>query len=361
MEEKRIELVNRLQAVKTPLGIDAARSELDAVSAEAAQPTLWDDQKRAVTVLARQKELRDLLVKWDDTLDFIEMLDADSADEAIELENNVREFERRALLSGTNDTATALLTIHAGTGGVDAQDWAAMLERMFLRYVEQGRTEQVGDRTLAIDRTDWSAAILDRTVAEEAGIKTVSIEVKGAFAYGLLKAEAGVHRLVRISPFGAKGLRQTSFALVEVIPVVEGSKEVHIPESDLRIDVYRSGGAGGQHVNTTDSAVRITHLPTGIVVAIQNERSQGQNKATAMKVLGAKLAKLQELRTAEELATLKGEFKEGTWGNQIRSYVMQPYQMVKDHRTEHETSNISVVLDGELGPFIEAELLRSAK
>jgi peptide chain release factor 2 len=343
--------------LKPALAIDAARARLGVVKEEAASSNLWDNQEHAVQVMAEVASLEKLLSQWDDVSGLLELGDTLSERDLAALEADIRVLEQRALLSGPHDAAGALLTLHAGTGGTDAQDWAQILERMYLRFVEQGKTEGEADRVLSLERKDWSAVIIDRTEGEEAGIKTVTIQVKGSFAFGLLKGEAGVHRLVRLSPFNAKNLRQTSFALLEVIPELEKVDNVQISESDLQIDVFRAGGAGGQHVNTTDSAVRLTHKPTGIVVSVQNERSQHQNKATAMKILASKLARLSELKNAEELAILKGEFREGTWGNQIRSYVMQPYQMVKDHRTEAETSNIQAVLDGDLKQFIEAELI----
>jgi peptide chain release factor 2 len=293
---------------------------------------------------------------WDDFFELTELEAELGESDLTQLEHDIHALELQALLSGKHDESAALLTIHAGTGGTDAQDFAQMLERMFLRFVEQGKTEAEDERVLALDRSNWQAEILEEARGEEAGIKRVVIEVRGRMAYGLLKSESGVHRLVRQSPFNAKGLRQTSFALVEVVPEVDQSNAPLVNESDLRIDIFRSGGAGGQHVNTTESAVRITHIPTGIVVAIQNERSQHQNKATAMKVLLAKLARLQELKNSEEIAMLKGEVKEGSWGNQIRSYVLHPYQLVKDHRTNAETSQTEHVLDGDLRLFIEAYL-----
>lgn len=350
-------LTNRLTNIEQALAISAKRAELASLQAEAAAETLWNDQERAVFVLAQVTALQKLLQQWDDLHDLLAMGEDLKESDLSQLSDEVRILEQRALLSGPHDTEGALLTIHAGAGGVDAQDWADMLQRMYLRYIEQGKTEQPADRTLSLDRSDWKVDILELARGEEAGIKKVTMEVKGNTAYGLLKAEAGVHRLVRLSPFNAKNLRQTSFALIEVIPLIEQSGDVHIKEDELKIDVFRSGGAGGQHVNTTDSAVRITHIPSGIVVVVQNERSQHQNKAKALAILQSKLIRLQELKNAEEVAILKGEFKEGSWGNQIRSYVLQPYQMVKDHRTDYETSQVNQVLDGQVGPFIEAYLI----
>lgn len=353
---------SRLTVVKQKLGYDGLVARAKEIAELESQEGFWEDPEEAGKLSAERANLQKLGTEIEELeivltdADFLEMLRG----EHNETEQKLLGLERRALLSGDHDPAGAILSIHAGTGGTDAQDWAEMLERMFLRFIEQGKTEEAGDRPLSIDRTSWKATVLDRSNGEEAGIKSVTIEVQGSYAYGLLKGEAGVHRLVRLSPFNAKNLRQTSFALVEVIPLLEQTKDVHINEQDLEIDVFRSGGAGGQHVNTTDSAVRLTHKPTGIVVVVQNERSQHQNKAMAMKLLAAKLARLSELKSAEELAMLKGEFREGTWGNQIRSYVMQPYQMVKDHRTDCETSNIQAVLDGNLKDFIEAELIHQS-
>lgn len=351
-----ISLADRLATLAEPLQIEKSRTKLQELRSYTQAPDFWNDQQRAVQVSSELAEIERLLATWDDLSELVAMEADLSESDLTSLEKDVHQLELRALLSGKHDQVSAILTIHAGTGGTDAQDWAQMLERMFLRYVEQGKTEQETDRTLALDRSKWKAEILEETRGEEAGIKRVVIEIQGAMAFGLLKSENGVHRLVRQSPFNAKGLRQTSFALVEVVPLVDQEDGSAIQESDLRIDIFKSGGAGGQHVNTTESAVRITHIPTGIVVAIQNERSQHQNKATAMKILQAKLARLQELKNAEEIAMLKGEVKEGSWGNQIRSYVLHPYQMVKDHRTDVETSQTQAVLDGDLKLFIEAYL-----
>lgn len=250
------------------------------------------------------------------------------------------QFETMTLLSGHYDLHNALLTIHAGTGGVDAQDWAHILFRMYSRFAENNHFK--------VQLVDWSPA-------EEAGIKTVTLEIKGDYAYGMLKSESGVHRLVRISPFNAKHSRETSFALIEVIPVLEDTSAINIKPDDLKIDVFRAGGHGGQGVNTTDSAVRITHIPTGIVVQCQNERSQLQNKDLAMKTLKIRLMAIHLAEKQQELKELKGSHQ-NSWGHQIRSYVMHPYTMVKDHRTNVEMTDVNKVLDGEILPFIEGYL-----
>jgi len=353
------ELLIRLERIQTIFSLPTKRERLAEVHALVADPGLWSDQERAVSLQSELSELESLVTRLDDVAALLEL--SEQEQELSDVAAEIAQLERLAILSGEHDSAPAILTIHAGTGGTDAQDWAQMLERMFLRYVESGTTEVAEDRTLSINRSNWKAELLDENRGEEAGIKKATIRVSGSFAFGLLKAEAGVHRLVRQSPFNAKGLRQTSFALVEVIPEVDQNKAPQINETELKIDVYRAGGAGGQHVNTTDSAVRITHLPSGITVSVQNERSQQQNKAMALKILQSRLILLQALKNAEELAILKGEVKEGSWGNQIRSYVLHPYQLVKDHRTDYETSQTAKVLDGELKGFIEALLTKSTE
>ncbi len=270
-----------------------------------------------------------------------ESLRADLEKETAAIEAEVAQMDLNALLSGPYDGADAFLSIHAGAGGTDSQDWASMLERMYLRWTE---------------RRGYQTEILDRMPGEEAGIKSVTVSVKGTHAYGYLKAERGVHRLVRLSPFDSANRRHTSFALVEVYPQIEQSEGIEIPAADLKIETYRSSGAGGQNVQKNETAIRITHLPTGLVVTCQNERSQTQNRENAMRVLRSKLLDLQRETQAKELAEIKGEHVKAEWGSQIRSYVLHPYQMVKDHRTEHETGNTTAVLGGEIDEFIEAYL-----
>jgi peptide chain release factor 2 len=259
--------------------------------------------------------------------------------EVIEKEVGKREFN--AMLSGKYDRGDALLAVHAGAGGTDSQDWAQMLERMYLRWAENH---------------GYQSEILDTTEGEEAGIKSVTIAVNGPYAYGYLRPEKGVHRLVRLSPFDAAHRRHTSFALVEVLPQVESDDEVEINPNDLRIDTYRSAGAGGQNVQKNDTAVRITHIPTGIVVTCQNERSQTQNRENAMRVLRSRLLEIKQQEQEEQIAELRGEYTKAEWGSQIRSYVLHPYQMVKDHRTNYEEGNTQAVLNGDIDAFIEAYL-----
>ena len=258
-----------------------------------------------------------------------------------ELEQKYAEMEFQVLFAGSHDRSSAILSIHAGTGGVDAMDWAQMILRMYLRFCE---------------RHNFSVKIVDETAGGEAGIKSATVEVSGNFAYGRLRSEGGVHRLVRISPFDAEKMRHTSFALVEVLPEMEEASAAELKDEDLKIEVFRAGGHGGQSVNTTDSAVRITHLPTGIQVKCQNERSQLQNKNMALKILASKLANYYEEQAAERTKKLKGEHRKAEWGNQARSYVLAPYRLVKDHRTDYETSDTERVLNGEIDDFVEAFL-----
>lgn len=280
-------------------------------------------------------------------------IESDDSSVRTDLEKKLHDLERQfadleflLLLSGKHDQADAILAIHAGTGGTDAQDWAGLLLRMYLRFA---------------DRSGWTTEIVDRSAGQEAGVKSATVEIHGRYAYGYLKAEVGVHRLVRISPFDAEAMRHTSFALVEVLPVLEEIKEVQIDPKDLRIDTFLSSGHGGQSVNTTYSAVRVVHLPTKITVSCQNERSQTQNKETALKILKAKLHQRFLDEQEKEKQELRGEYAEAAWGNQIRSYVLHPYKLVKDHRTKFESKNPQDVLDGHLDAFIEAYLKSKAQ
>ena len=318
---------NRAEAIKISKDLEALATEVNK----------WEDFKKEITDL---EQLVAVAIKEKDN-----SISDDANQQYEELDKKFSELEFAVLFSGKYDQHNAILSIHAGTGGVDAQDWAQILERMFLRFVE---------------KKGWQAEILDQTVGNEAGIKSVSLRIAGHWAYGYLRSEAGVHRLVRISPFDAEAMRHTSFALVEVIPELPEAANIEIKDSDLRIDVFRSSGPGGQSVNTTDSAVRLVHLPTGITITCQTQRSQHQNKETALKILKSKLYQLAEEKKTKEELKLRGQAQKAEWGKQIRSYVMQPYQMVKDHRTNYETSDIKAVLDGDLESFMEA-YLRSQK
>ena len=335
------------------LGLPGLEAELEKLKSDSQAQDFWSDNLKAQEVMKRIGKLEGRIAPWrkleeelSSTLEMAEMEDAASIEpelrqKIINLDRELQALKRQLKFSGPFDGHDAIVSIHAGAGGTDAQDWAQMLLRMYLRYIE---------------KASMSAVTIEESAGDEAGIKSVTFEVSGNFAYGLLKGEHGVHRLVRLSPFNADNLRQTSFAKVEVIPKIDTPEAVGIDEKDLRIDVYRSGGKGGQSVNTTDSAVRITHQPTGIVVAIQNERSQLQNKETALAILRGKLAQLQAEQHLEDIAELKGPNEQAAWGNQIRSYVLHPYKQVKDLRTRYESTDPDAVLDGELAPFIEAFL-----
>jgi peptide chain release factor 2 len=322
------------------------------------EPGFWDDQERAAKVSAEHasagrklESFRKLESELDD-LEALEELAVEDESIAGELEEaraavqaRLDELEEERLFSGPYDSGDAVVSVHAGTGGTDSQDWAEMLERMLLRWAE---------------RRGFKTELVEQSEGEEAGIKSATFIARGENAYGLFSAEKGVHRLVRISPFDAQARRHTSFSLVEVSPLVDAVTDVDIDEQDLQIDTYRASGAGGQHVNKTDSAVRITHKPSGIVVQCQNERSQSSNKATAMAMLRSKLLEAEEQKRRAEIAKEKGEAQDVGWGSQIRSYVLQPYTMVKDHRTNHEMGDAQRVLDGDLDGFVRAELLRRA-
>ncbi len=357
-------LAGRLEEAQGYLGIESLRRRRGELEAEAGRPNLWDDPEhgRAVTTeLGRVADDLDgfdaLRTNLEDAKVLLELVEeavaggAPDASLSQELEETVDQLDARlgrlelqSLLSGEHDERDAIAEVHAGAGGTDAQDWTEMLLRMYSRWAE---------------RRGFVVEIDEVTEGKEAGLLSATFIVKGRFAFGLLSAERGVHRLVRISPFDSQSRRQTSFASLDVIPFFEDlSDEVPIDEKDLRVDTYRSSGAGGQHVNKTDSAVRLTHLPTGIVVSCQNERSQHQNKARAMQILAAKLAQRNREERQAELDQLSGDRTENAWGNQIRSYTLAPFQLVKDVRTRVETGNVEAVLDGNLDEFIEAELRR---
>lgn len=341
------------------------KAELIGLQTEMGEENFWSDPEKAQEISKKASNLKDSIDKWEgvnaDVVELLQLLpeikpeeDEDGANDfkkmVDELELKWDALEVETFLSGKYDRASAVLSIHAGTGGTDAQDFAEMLMRMYLRYVE--KADQHGE-------ISWSARVIDETPGDEAGKKSVTILIEGEFAYGYLKSENGVHRLVRLSPFNSGNTRETSFVLVEILPDISAEvndKSLKIDPADLRVDTYRSSGPGGQNVNKTDSAVRLTHIPTGIVAACQTERSQLQNKDNAMKILRAKLVDLMEKAKARELSELKGGKIEMSWGNQIRSYVLHPYKMVKDHRTSYEESNPDAVLDGEIRGFVEAWL-----
>ncbi|HWH06575.1 MAG TPA: peptide chain release factor 2 [Gaiellaceae bacterium] len=334
---------------------DATAARAAELEARMGEPGFWDDQQTAAAVSSEHSRLTKRLARYErlngeyeEALALLE-LDPEMADELAThvepLRAELALLQEDALFSGEYDGGDAVLSIHAGTGGTDAQDWAEMLLRMYLRWAEK--------RGFATD-------LIEASPGEEAGLKSATFTVRGENAYGVLKAERGVHRLVRLSPFDQAHRRHTAFSQAVVAPLLEDDGALEIDEGELRIDTYRASGAGGQHVNKTDSAVRITHLPTGIVVQCQNERSQTANKQTAMKILRSRLAELREEEREAELARERGAAQDIGFGSQIRSYVLHPYQLVKDHRTDHETGNIQAVLDGELDPFVHAYLLAKA-
>lgn len=339
--------------IKSVVGVDRLTADITALSEAAGAPDLWDDTEKAQQVTSRlshaQAELA-RIVSVESRLDDLEVLvdmaneagDADAAAEATSelaaIQKVMDDLEIHTLLNGEYDARAAVITIRAGAGGVDAADFAEMLLRMYLRWSE---------------KHNFSVRVLDISYAEEAGIKSATIEVDAPYAFGTLSVEAGTHRLVRMSPFNSAGKRQTSFAAVEVVPLMEETESIDIPENDMRVDVFRSSGPGGQSVNTTDSAVRITHIPTGIVVSCQNEKSQIQNRAAALRVLQSRLLLLQREEENAKKKELAGNIT-ASWGDQMRSYVLAPYQMVKDLRTEHEVNNPSAVFDGDIDGFISA-------
>jgi peptide chain release factor 2 len=342
-----------LTSIEKVLNLDALGAEIADLQEQVSVPDLWDDQANAQKVTGRLSVLQadlERITGLRQRLEDLEILvqlgqeegDSDSMAEAeaelVRLRGAIESLEVRTLLSGEYDERDALISIRSGAGGVDAADFAEMLQRMYIRWAE---------------RHNYGVEVYDTSYAEEAGIKSTTFAVKAPFAYGTLSVESGTHRLVRISPFDNQGRRQTSFAAVEVVPVLEQTDEIDIPEDEIRVDVYRSSGPGGQSVNTTDSAVRLTHIPTGVVVSCQNEKSQLQNKASAMVILKAKLLALKKAEERAHLDELRGDVQ-ASWGDQMRNYVLNPYQMVKDLRTEFETGNTQAVLDGEIDGFIEA-------
>lgn len=332
--------------------LDSRKNELAAAQRESENPNLWDEPEKAQKLMKKINDLQAEINSWDELSkkadDVMELAEMDDEAMRDELESEISEIEAECdkkeistLLSGKFDRGNAILAIHAGAGGTEAHDWASMLQRMYLRWIESH---------------GYDSEIVDFTPGEEAGTKTITITVSGQFAYGYLKSEKGTHRLVRLSPFDAAHRRHTSFAMVEVLPEAVDDDSIEIPESELRIDVFKSSGAGGQNVQKNSTAVRLLHIPTGIIVTCQNERSQTQNRETAMKVLKSRLLDIKHQEQEKELAELRGDYVKAEWGSQIRSYVLHPYQMVKDHRTEYEVGNAQGVLDGDLDGFMQAYL-----
>ncbi|MAS33321.1 MAG: peptide chain release factor 2 [Anaerolineaceae bacterium] len=334
------------------LGISQKEDRYAQLEQQAGDPAFWDDPEAAQKIMQEMSRLKAEVERWrglanriNDALELAELGDDslrdDLAAEAQALSPIVERMSLQAILSGPHDENNAILAIHAGAGGTDSQDWAEMLERMYLRWAE--------DNGYKVD-------IIERSDGEEAGIKSVTLDIRGDYAFGYLRSERGVHRLVRLSPFDSANRRHTSFAKVELWPDIQDDIDVEVNESDLRIDTYRAGGAGGQHVQKNDTAVRITHIPTGVVVQCQNQRSQKQNRERAMQILKSRLYEMELEKQEAEMAALKGENVDAGWGNQIRSYVLHPYQMVKDHRTDFEVGNVNAVLNGRLNDLMEAYL-----
>ena len=350
-------LQEKLKELSLSFKLDALRAELEDLDRQAGDPNLWNDQARAKAVSQRRSECSALVgefkaVETDlrDSEEFAALAEDGDAEVAREIEARLArakkaldDLEFRQMLSGEMDHCSAIVSINSGAGGTESQDWVSMLLRMYLRWAE---------------KHGYTGTVIDSLAGDGAGFKNVTITIEGSYAYGYLKAEQGVHRLVRISPFDANARRHTSFASVSVLPEVDETIEIEIKEEDLRIDTYRAGGAGGQHVNKTDSAVRLTHLPTGLVVACQNERSQHKNKASAMKVLKARLYELELQKREAQKEQYAGDKKGINFGSQIRSYTLQPYQLIKDHRTDVESGNVQAVLDGQIDEFIRAYLLQ---
>lgn len=358
-EELRLTLLESEKPLKDlaeALGLDKMREEIATLEAEAAQDGFWDDLENSQKVLQRTSALKNKVAdyeniksQYEDTLTLIELANEEGDESLLEecragvkkVQEEIDRLTLTTLLSGEYDSNNAILNFHAGAGGTEAQDWALMLYRMYIRWGE---------------RHGFKVSTLDILDGEEAGIKSASVLVEGENAYGYLKSEMGIHRLVRVSPFDASGRRHTSFASLEVMPEIDDNVEVEIKPEDIKMDVYRASGAGGQKVNKTSSAVRLTHIPTGIVVSCQVERSQHQNREVAMKMLKSKLVEIKERENLDKIEDIKGDQKEIGWGSQIRSYVFMPYTLVKDHRTGYENGNINAVMDGDLDGFINAYL-----
>lgn len=349
-------LEQKINDLETSLDIAGTKEEIAGLEKQAAAQDFWDDMENSQKVLQKTKQLKDkvaayeaLKSSWEDTIVLIDLANEENDEsmmgeikKAVEnVEKSIEKMTLETLLSGHYDKCNAIMTFHAGAGGTEAQDWCEMLIRMYQMYAQ---------------KNGYTTETIDMLPGDEAGIKSATIAIKGLNAYGYLKSEKGVHRLVRISPFDASGRRHTSFASIEVMPEIEDDIEIDIRPEDLKIDTYRSSGAGGQHINKTDSAVRITHIPTGVVTSCQTQRSQHQNKEYAMKMLKSKLAEIAEQQQKEKIEDIKGVQKEIAWGSQIRSYVFHPYNLVKDHRTNFEMGNIGAVMDGDIDGFINAYL-----
>lgn len=359
-EEYKVKLNNlkpELEELYTSLGLEQAKREVEELEIKSSQPGFWDNPEESQKIVSRMGSLKGKVEAYnkmtelcDDLLTICEMAIEENDESMLEelesgykeLEDGIAEQKLRTLLTGEYDSHNALVSFHAGAGGTEAQDWVEMLYRMYLRFAQ---------------RHDYKVTVLDYLDGDEAGIKSASILVEGQYAYGYLKSEMGVHRLVRVSPFDASGRRHTSFASVEVMPEIDDSCEVEIRPEDIKMEVFRSSGAGGQKVNKTSSAVRLIHLPTGIVVSCQNERSQFQNRDMCMKMLKSKLVEIKERENLERIEDIKGDQMSNGWGSQIRSYVFMPYTLVKDHRTNYEMGNIGAVMDGDLDGFVNAYLI----
>ncbi|MGB7950698.1 MAG: peptide chain release factor 2 [Candidatus Binatia bacterium] len=364
LEETKEQLANleeRLELLRRRLDVEGKLKRIEELNKVTSQPEFWNDSERAQGILKEQSSLKDVIDSWEkyraaleEARFFLDVAKDEKSEEALneaaakvgEVAEGMAQTELTQLLGGPDDRRNAIITLHPGAGGTEAQDWAEILLRLYLRWA---------------DRHGYRKEILEYQPGEEAGVKSVTFTMEGDYAYGYLKAEAGIHRLVRISPFDANSRRHTSFASVFVYPEVDDTIKIEINEADLRVDTYRSSGAGGQHVNKTDSAVRLTHIPTGIVVACQNERSQHKNRAMAMKILRSRLYELEIEKQKEKMESYHKTKKDIAWGSQIRSYVLHPYRMVKDHRTGVEVGNADAVLDGDIDQFIQAYLLQTSE